>query len=165
VKAAINLAKELEARMILFHAIHLNLSPFGPANVDRLMADLRSEAAVKVKILASFAQMAAVPVQCLIGQGPVAAAILNVAKQNSASLMVMMAGKAGWWREFFGNNLTKCVARNAACTVLVLSPEKNRADESNKLRGAPSNLVEVRDGYDVEQYHICGRDAGAGAGT
>src|ERR1700677_2725297 len=66
---ATRFARRMEGRLILLHAIHLNLTPYGPANPTWLRAALCREALEKMEATMGRAQRLGVPVISVIEEG------------------------------------------------------------------------------------------------
>ena len=63
-KSAVSVALQAGARLVLFHAVHLNITPYGPANPSWLKTALRQEAVEMAEPIMRFAQTLGVPVIC-----------------------------------------------------------------------------------------------------
>ena len=90
-----------EARLILLHAIHLNLTPYGPANPTWLRAALCREALEKMEGIMARAQRLGVPVISVIEEGMPSKVITDAAKRWKIDLIVL-AQKRGRWARLFG---------------------------------------------------------------
>ncbi len=121
-RIGINMARKTGGQVLLFHAVNLNVSPYGPANVSRLKAGLVQEARNKVEPLLRFARAAGVRASCVVEEGAVAKAIVNGAKQRAAGVIVLAARQrsrlAGWFRR----GTVEQVIQEAECPVMVLQP-------------------------------------------
>jgi nucleotide-binding universal stress UspA family protein len=120
---AINVAQRTRARLILLHAVHLNLTPYGPANPAWLRAALCREALEKMEGIMTRAQQADVPAISVIEEGPPVKVISQVAKRWKVDLMVMASHRRGKWARFFGQRIRERVVRGAECPIVVVQAD------------------------------------------
>jgi nucleotide-binding universal stress UspA family protein len=120
----IKMARDSQASLILIHAIHLNLAPYGPANPARLKAGLGSEAIEKAGPIMVWAREAGVNAACVVEEGTPAAVIAKAAKRWKARAIILATTKRGRWARLFGNRITEKVIREAKCLVMVLETEE-----------------------------------------
>jgi nucleotide-binding universal stress UspA family protein len=118
-------AQQSGARLVLFHAVHLNLSPYGPANPIWLKAALRQEAVEMAEPVMRFAQALGVSVICVVEEGPTTSAILTAAKKWEVDVIVLAAEQRGWLARWFERRRVDRVIRAAECPVLVMD-ERHR---------------------------------------
>jgi len=123
---AINVAQQSEARLILLHAIHLNLTPYVPANPTWLRAALCREALEKMEGTMVHAQRLGVPVISVIEEGMPSKVITAVAKRWKIDLIVL-AQKRGRWARLFGHRVREKLARGAGCPVVVIQMDAKGA--------------------------------------
>ena len=123
---AIEVAQCGHARLILLHAIYLNLTPYGPANPTWLRAALCREALEKMQGMMARAQNAGVPVISVIEEGAPARVIAQAAKRWKVALMVMAAKKRGKWARFLGQRIRKKVVRGAECPIIVMQTQTKK---------------------------------------
>jgi nucleotide-binding universal stress UspA family protein len=126
VKAAIAIAAKSGARLVLFHAVHLNLTPYGPVNPSWLRAALRQEAVMMVEPLMHFAQSLGVSVICVVEEGAPAVAINRAAKKWVADVIVLTAHQRGWLGKWFERRALDRVIRAAECPVMVLDANRGQ---------------------------------------
>jgi nucleotide-binding universal stress UspA family protein len=112
VQMGINFAREMGGRIVLFHAVHLNLMPYGPANLAQLKADLRREAMTFMERLVHFSKTAGVAASCALGEGVAATAIVSAAKQLQAELVVLTSRERSWLGRLFGRGTVERVSQN-----------------------------------------------------
>jgi nucleotide-binding universal stress UspA family protein len=120
----IKLARDSQASLILIHAIHLNLAPYGPANPARLKAGLGCEAIEKAGPIMVRAREAGVNVTCVVEEGVPAAVIAKAAKRWKARAIILATTKRGRLARLFGNRITEKVIRGANCPVMVLETKE-----------------------------------------
>jgi nucleotide-binding universal stress UspA family protein len=123
---AINVARRSSARVILLHAIHLNLTPYGPANPAWLRAALCREALGKMEQTMVRAREAGVPVISVIEEGAPAKVIVRVAGRWKTDLIVLAAEKRRKWSRFFGQHIREKLQRGASCPIVVLEVETEK---------------------------------------
>jgi len=121
---ATNLARQLGGRLVLFHAVHLNLTPYGPANPAWLSAALCQEAMQKAEPLLLRAQAAGVPAMCVVEPGAQSAAILRAAEKWQADMILLMTRQRRWFERLFRRRIYERVIRKARCPVLVLQMDR-----------------------------------------
>jgi nucleotide-binding universal stress UspA family protein len=117
---AIKVARRARARLILLHAVHLNLTPYGPANPTRLRSALCREALQKMEGIMARVQRQDVPVISVIEQGAPACVIADAAKRWNADLMVICSRKRSKWARFFGQKILEKVACVVGCPVMAI---------------------------------------------
>lgn len=123
---AINVARRSEGRLILLHSIHLNLTPYGPANPTWLRAALCREALEKMEGTMARAQRLGVPIISVIEEGSPSKVITAVAKRWKIDLIVL-AQKRGRWARLFGHRVREKIARGAGCPVVVIQMDAKGA--------------------------------------
>lgn len=117
---AIKVARRAQARIILLHAIHLNLTPYGPANPAWLRAALCREALGKMETTMSRAQQVGVPVISVIEEGAPANVIVRAAKRWKTDLIVLAAEKRRRWTRFFGQHIREKLECGAGCPIVLI---------------------------------------------
>ena len=118
---AISVAREVSGRLVIFHALHLNLMAHGPANVTELTHGLRHEAELKCEPLLELARAANVPVTLVIIQAtPGAAAIVSQAKKWGADIVLLTERPRNWLTRLISGRTIDRVIRDANCPVMVL---------------------------------------------
>lgn len=117
---ALDIAQESRSRLILLHVIHLNLTPYGPANPAWLRAALCREALEKMETIMNQAHGAGVPVISVIEEGAPARVIPEVARRWKTDLIVLASHRHGKWARFFGQDIKEKVLHRAECPVVVI---------------------------------------------
>jgi nucleotide-binding universal stress UspA family protein len=116
------IARRQTARFTLLHAIHLNLSPYGPADVNLLKREMSDTAAARMSRITELAREEGISADYLIQEGKPAAVIANHLKTGNVDLLVMTRrphrGLGRWLRRRTAQN----VIRAARCPVVVLQP-------------------------------------------
>ena len=123
VEYAIKVAQRARARLILLHAVHLNITPYGPANPAWLRSALCREALQKMEAIMARAHRQDVPTISVIEEGPPAVVIARAGKRWKVDLIVMTFQKRSRWARFFGQRVTEKVTRGVKCPVMVIHPE------------------------------------------
>jgi nucleotide-binding universal stress UspA family protein len=119
----IKIARDSHGLLLLVHAVHLNLTPYGPANLTWLTAGLCREAMTKAEPILIRAQEAGVTAICAIEKGAPAMVIANVAKRWAAKVIVLGIPKRGMLGRLFGEGIVKKVKHAAECPVIVLKTD------------------------------------------
>jgi nucleotide-binding universal stress UspA family protein len=117
---ALRMAVRQPARITLLHAIHLNLRPYGPANVDRLKTELCREALAKAEPVLMSARDLGVTAFCMLEEGPPANVVANAAERCAPDLVIMANSRRGWLARWFGRGTVQKVVQSLRCPVLVL---------------------------------------------
>jgi nucleotide-binding universal stress UspA family protein len=120
---AIKAARRARARLILLHAVHLNITPYGPANPAWLRSALCREALQKMEAIMARAHRQDVPTISVIEEGPPAAVIARAVKRWKVDLIVMVSQKRSRWARFFGQRIMEKVTRGVECPVMVIHPD------------------------------------------
>ncbi len=117
---ALRMAQKGKARITLLHAIHINLSPYGPANLALIKQSLREDARTKISQVAALAKQQNVSADYVIQEGKPSSVIENFVKEQLVDLVILGCHRhrgLGW----FGRRKTaEKVVRQAQCPVLVL---------------------------------------------
>lgn len=119
VDCAFRLAEGGTARVTLFHSIQLNLTPYGPANLDLIKQKLRQTAENGMRLFAEMARSGSVPIDYVIEEGKPHLAIEKFIKSNQVDLVILARRHSRRW--FFARKTAEKVIRRAACPVLVLN--------------------------------------------
>jgi nucleotide-binding universal stress UspA family protein len=117
---AFRMAAQQPARITLLHAIHLNLRPYGPANLERLKTELCREALAKAEPVLMSARDLGVTAFCMLEDGPPASVVANAVKRCAPDLVIMVNSKRGRLARLFGRGTVPKVVQTARCPVLVL---------------------------------------------
>ncbi len=120
VEYAIKVAQRSRARLILLHAVYLNLTPYGPANPAWLRFALCREAFQKMEEIMALAHQRGVPTISVIEEGEPARVVANAAKRWNVDLLVMASRKRGRWARFFGPKILEKVTNVVECPVMVI---------------------------------------------
>jgi nucleotide-binding universal stress UspA family protein len=133
-QVAVSIAQHTHARLVLCHAIFLNINSFAPDYPPWLAEELRKDAIDKMEPIMNLARKAGVTATCVIEEGTPAGVTLKAARRHAASLIVLTDRKHGMWaRLLFGPTTTEQVTCEADCHVMVV-----RANP--KLKNARSRL-------------------------
>ncbi len=116
-----DIARRSNALLLLVHAVHLNLSAYGPANPAWLKAGLCQEAMAKAEPILTIAQGAGVLGLCTVEEGSPAAVIANVAKRWSAEIIILGARKRGILSRMFSPRTIEKVVEQVKCPVIVVN--------------------------------------------
>jgi universal stress protein A len=121
---ALRMARNGKAHITLLHAIHINLSPYGPANVAMIKQDMRRAASSKISQVAALATQQEVSADYAIQEGKPFVVINQFIKEQPVDLVILGCHRhrgTGW----FGRPKTaERVVREAPCPVLVLQTEE-----------------------------------------
>ena len=120
-----SVARPAHGRLLLIHAIHLNLDPYGPAGVSRLKAELCQEAFARSEEVMVRAQKAGVSAICAVEEGEPASVIVRAARRWEADLIVLTASGRGGFARLFRRSTTERVIQQAGCPVFVLRDGAN----------------------------------------
>jgi nucleotide-binding universal stress UspA family protein len=105
---ALRMAAQQPARITLLHAIHLNLRPYGPANLDALKTELCREALTKAE-----------PV-LMLEEGPPSQVVAKAVQRCSPDLVIMVNSKPSLLSRWFARGTVQRVIQSVRCPVLVL---------------------------------------------
>ena len=122
-QVGLDVARQMDGKLVLFHAMHLNLTPYGPANLANLKAALRKEAMQKLEPLIHYARAAGVPVMCDVEDGAQAEAILKAAKKLEADLIVLGPCRHGFFARLHSRRTREQVLRGVDCPVIVMEKD------------------------------------------
>jgi nucleotide-binding universal stress UspA family protein len=118
---ATDMGQKTGASVVLVHAIHLSLTPYGPANPAWLKAGLRQEAMTRAEPIMMRAQGSGVPVTCAVEEGAPAEVVIKAARRWHAQAIIMAAPRTnGFLKRLFGDRTVEHVIRDAECPVIVL---------------------------------------------
>ena len=118
---ATDMGQKMGASVVLVHAIHLSLTPYGPANPAWLKVGLRQEAMTQAEPIMMRAQSYGVPVTCAVEEGAPAEVVIKAARRWHAQAIIMAAPKTGGFLKWlFGGRTLEQVIRDAECPVIVL---------------------------------------------
>jgi nucleotide-binding universal stress UspA family protein len=115
----LQLAAKNGALLLLVHAVHLNLSPYGPANPRALKGALCQEAMEKTAPLMRRAEESGVAAVCAIEEGAPWSVIVKLAMRWKASMIVLGTCRRGFFSRLFARGTTERVLRGARCPVMV----------------------------------------------
>jgi nucleotide-binding universal stress UspA family protein len=117
---ALRMAVHQTARITLLHAIHLNLMPYGPANVADLKTNLCREALAKAEPILVAARDMGVTAVCMLEEGSPAEAIANTVQHCAPDMVVMTKRRRGLLARWCGRGTVEKVTHTVRCPVLVL---------------------------------------------
>lgn len=120
VEYAIKVARRAQARLILLHAVHLNLTPYGPANPTWLRSALCREALQKMEGILARAQRQGVPAISVVEEGAPARVIVSAATRWKVDLLVVCSRKRNKWARFFGQKVMENVTRAVECPIMAI---------------------------------------------
>jgi nucleotide-binding universal stress UspA family protein len=121
VRMGLRVASHLQGKLVFCHAVFSQAVPFDRGFALWLGDALREEAIQKAQPVLKLAEQVGVSADCVIEEGTPAAIILKVARQYSASLIVLTSrDHSAWARLLFGPDTTEQVTRKANCQVLVM---------------------------------------------
>jgi len=115
----LRIAQDNAALLLLVHVIHLNLSPYGPANPRWLKSALCQEAMEKTAPFMNRAQNAGVTALCAIEEGAPSTVITKLATRWKASMIVLAGRRRGFFSRLFGRGTLEHVISNVHCPVVV----------------------------------------------
>jgi nucleotide-binding universal stress UspA family protein len=115
----LRIAQDNAALLLLVHVIHLNISPYGPANPRWLKTALCHEAMEKTAPFMSRAESAGVTALCAIEEGAPSTVITKLAARWKASMIVLAGHRRSFLSRLFGRGTLEHVISNAQCPVVV----------------------------------------------
>ncbi|MDB6112710.1 MAG: UspA protein [Pedosphaera sp.] len=122
VDCALQIAQRKNAQITLLHAISLNLSPYGPANVQLIKREMHQTAAVQLSRIAKVAKEENITAEYVIEEGRPSAVIEDYTQHHPVDLVILALHKhrgLSWLR---GRKTAEKVIRHTHCPVLVLNP-------------------------------------------
>ena len=122
---ATEVARKMDAALVLVHAVHLNLTPYGPANPAWLKAGLCQEAMARAEPIMTRGQAAGVAVTCAVEEGAPAAVIAKAARRWHAQAIVLAPSKSGLVKRLFGRHTVEKVLHEAECPVVILESSRS----------------------------------------
>ena len=117
---ALRMAAQQPARITLLHAIHLNLRPYGPANLDRLKTELCREALAKAEPVLMSARELGVSAFCMLEEGPPSQVVAKAVERCAPDLVIMVNSKRSLLSRLLGRGTVPKVLQSVRCPVLVL---------------------------------------------
>jgi nucleotide-binding universal stress UspA family protein len=117
---ALRMAAQQPARITLLHAIHLNLRPYGPANLDALKTELCREALTKAEPVLMSARDLGVSAFCMLEEGPPSQVVAKAVQRCSPDLVIMVNSKPSLLSRWFARGTVQRVIQSVRCPVLVL---------------------------------------------
>jgi nucleotide-binding universal stress UspA family protein len=115
----LRIAQDNAALLLLVHVIHLNISPYGPANPRWLKTALCHEAMEKTAPFMNRAENAGVTALCAIEEGAPSTVITKLATRWKASMIVLAGHRRSFLSRLFGRGTLEHVISNAQCPVVV----------------------------------------------
>ena len=128
---AFRIGREEKARVTLLHAIHLNLSPFGPVNVDLIKREMRHKASATMSRITGLARREGICADYLVREGKPSAVIEKFLQTENVDLVVMACHRHHGLSRWLRRRTALKVIRGAQCPVVVL--QTNHADEEMAL--------------------------------
>ena len=123
-EAGIEMARKMDAWLTLVHAIHLNLSPYGPASPDRLKVGLFRDSVAQAEPLLQMAHRAGVPAACAIAEGAPAEVITQLAEHWEAAAVILARPRPGFLARWLGKRTVERVMERVRCPVVTLAVTK-----------------------------------------
>ena len=120
-QAGIEMARKMDALLTLVHAIHLNLSPYGPASPGRLKVGLFQDSVAQAEPLLQMAHRAGVAATCAIAEGPPAEVITKLAEHWQAAAVVLARPRPGLLARWLGKRTVERVMERVRCPVVTLA--------------------------------------------
>jgi len=117
---ALRMAASHPTRIMLVHAINLNLIPHGPANVAEQKVALCREAISKAEPFIAAANHVGATAACMLDDGPPAAVITRAIKRCRPDLVIMSKAKKVWPLRWLGQGTIQRAVRESECPVLVV---------------------------------------------
>jgi nucleotide-binding universal stress UspA family protein len=139
-REAIELAKALNAPLLVVTAWNIACTPYGPVPPRALpLDDVEGEAKKILEATRKRAEDAGVEVETILRRGAPAPEILDVASTTDPQLIVM--GSHGWGpvRRFLFGSVSTIVLHDAACPFLIARPPEEIRDEAEE----PKELAAV----------------------
>lgn len=121
---AMRMARNGKAKITLLHAVNINLSPYGPANLALIKKDLRRTARAHLSVAAAMAEQQNIAIDPAIQDGKPCKVIEQFIRENEVDLVIIgrhWHRRLGW---FVGQNVAEKVVRCARCPVLVLQDDE-----------------------------------------
>lgn len=115
-----SVARRARGQLLLIHAIHLNLDPYGPARLQRLKAELCEEAFAHSEPLMLQAREAGVAAICTVEEGEPANVIARAARRWEVDLIVLAERERNRFARWFRRGITERVIQQVKCPVFVL---------------------------------------------
>jgi len=119
-RVGLRIAGSISGQLVLCHALTLNLTPYGPANLPAIKAGLYKEASQRAEPIMIAAQQAGVPAICLIEEGKPAEVITRMARRWNADLIVLTTRLRGGLMRFLRRRTAEQIMRKAPCPVVAL---------------------------------------------
>jgi nucleotide-binding universal stress UspA family protein len=125
----VRLAHDSRGLLVLVRAIHLSLTPYGPANPIQLKVGLGHEAMTKAEPILARTREAGVTAVCAVEEGAPASVVTRTAKRWGAAVVIMGDARQGVLGRWFGPKTVEKVAREVECPVLVLRTDARKASD------------------------------------
>lgn len=119
-RMGMRLAGAARGELVLFHAVHLDLAPYSPANVAALGAHLRDEAQKELEPFLFLARSAGLEATSIVESGPQAETILKAAASLGADVIVLGSHPRGFWSRLLRRGIREQVICASNCPVLVV---------------------------------------------
>ncbi|MDB6111730.1 MAG: Universal stress protein family protein [Pedosphaera sp.] len=122
VDCAIIIAKRKRTPITLLHAITLNLSPYGPANVQGIKQEMRQTAAERLARMTAVVKEESIPAGYVIEEGQPAAVIEDYLADHPADLLVLALHKHRGLGRLLARKTAEHVIRHTHSPVLIVTP-------------------------------------------
>jgi nucleotide-binding universal stress UspA family protein len=119
---ALRIAHQKNFHITLLHAIEINLSPYGPANVGLLKQEMRNTAAAQISRITTPAKQENISVDYVIQEGRPAALIEAYTRQHPVDLVILARHKHRGLSRLIGRKTAEKIIRHTNCPILVLNP-------------------------------------------
>jgi nucleotide-binding universal stress UspA family protein len=130
--AAVALAREKGGRLVILHAVELNI-PGEERGIARgeMLRELMSAAESNIGSLAE-ALCGDVPFIVIVREGPASAAILRTAHRCGARAIVLGQRRSGWLTWLRRDNL-RAIVQNASQPVYLVASDQAQADQRSRM--------------------------------
>jgi nucleotide-binding universal stress UspA family protein len=118
---AFGMAQRENAQVTLLHAIYINLTPYGPANLSSIEQEMFSTALANISRIMAMAKRANIPVGYVIQKGKPCAVIEDYIQQNEVDLVILAPHRHQGLARFLSRKTSEEVIRRTNCPVLILN--------------------------------------------
>jgi universal stress protein A len=118
---AFKLARRQMADVTLLHAIYINLTPYGPANLAFIKEEMRDVALARISRILDVAKQANVTFNYAIQEGEPSAVIEDYIRQHDVDLVILAPHKRHGLDRFLRSKTAETVIRRADCPVLIVN--------------------------------------------
>jgi nucleotide-binding universal stress UspA family protein len=122
------MARDTKARVTLLHAVHLNLSPYGPADVASIRRELHQTAIAKISRVAASARQNDIFIDYDVREGSPCAVIQGFINKQDLDLVIIGRHQPTRWNRLWRQSTVDKVVHAAQCPVLVLPAELEKGN-------------------------------------